>query len=206
MESEEYKEFTKAIIALDGLLRCGEIISEDVCSWLILFSTPIFYFPFPISYSTILSSLQIQEKYFLPPKEPAIVLYRDYDERKSVYEGPWEAAKIEEWARLLEHPTVGFVNSQTIGQYFRKKGVMVHLFVDPESIENDWNAFQDYIFQEVSLPVVNGKIMKRTDFTIVFCDGKENARWLKSSNMDPKVLPAVLLIDFVRYSPQFCSN
>ena len=144
-----------------------------------------------------LTILQLQEKYFLPPNEPAIVIYRDYDERKSVYEGPWEAAKIEEWARLMEHPTVGFVNSQTISQYFRKKGVLVHLFIDPESIDNDWNAFQDYIFHEVSLPVINGKIMNRMDFTIIFCDGKENANWLKSSNMNPEVLPAAMLIDFV---------
>ena len=114
-----------------------------------------------------------------------------------MYEGPWEAAKIEEWARLLEHPTVGFVNSQTINQYFRKKGVLVHLFIDPESIDNDWNAFQDYIFHEVSLPVINGKIMNRMDFTIIFCDGKENANWLKSSNLNPKMLPAAMLIDFV---------
>ena len=30
MECEEYKEFTKAVIALDGLYRAGEIISDNV--------------------------------------------------------------------------------------------------------------------------------------------------------------------------------
>lgn len=125
------------------------------------------------------------------------MIYRDYDERKSVYEGPWEAKKIEEWARQMEHPTVGFVDSQRLKNYFRKTGILVHLFIDPDSINRDWNTFQDFIFHEVSLPVIDNKIMKRTDFTIVFCDGKENAVWLKSTGLDPKVLPSALLIDFV---------
>ena len=31
MDCDEYREFTKAVIALDGLVRCGEIISDTVC-------------------------------------------------------------------------------------------------------------------------------------------------------------------------------
>lgn len=97
----------------------------------------------------------------------------------------------------MEHPTVGFVDSQRLRNYFRKTGILVHLFIDPESINNDWNNFQDFIFHEVSLPVVENKIMKRKDFTIVFCDGKENTAWMKNSGLDPDVLPSALLIDFV---------
>ena len=178
MDSPEYHEYTKAVIALDGLYRACEIISDTV---IILKS----------------NYRQIQEAYFLEPNTSAIVIYRDYDERKSVYDGPWEAKKIEEWARLMEHPTVGFVDSQRLRNYFRKTGILVHLFIDPESINNDWNNFQDFIFHEVSLPVVENKIMKRKDFTIVFCDGKENTAWMKNSGLDPDVLPSALLIDFV---------
>ena len=163
---------------MDGACRIGEIISETVVL-------------IPSSHT------QIQEAYELPRGEPAIVLYRDYDERKSVFAGKWEAAAIVAWSRELLHPTVGFVDAQRISQYFRRTGVLVHLFVDPATVEGNWGAFQEYVFHEMVMPVVETKVVKREDLTIIFCDGKENAKWMSSAGMDPKQLPAAMLIDFV---------
>lgn len=125
------------------------------------------------------------------------MLYRDYDERKSVFAGKWEAAAIVAWSRELLHPTVGFVDAQRISQYFRRNGVLVHLFVDPATVEGNWGAFQEYVFHEMVMPVVETKVVKREDLTIIFCDGKENAKWMSSAGLDPKQLPAAMLIDFV---------
>lgn len=163
---------------MDGACRIGEIISETVVL-------------IPSSHT------QIQEAYELPRGEPAIVLYRDYDERKSVFAGKWEAAAIVAWSRELLHPTVGFVDAQRISQYFRRNGILVHLFVDPATVEGNWGAFQEYVFHEMVMPVVETKVVKREDLTIIFCDGKENAKWMSSAGMDPKQLPAAMLIDFV---------
>lgn len=177
-DSPEYREFTKAAIELDGVCRIGEIISETVVLGNLL-------------------HVQIQVAYDLPRGEPAIVLYRDYDERKSVFAGKWEASAIVAWTRELLHPTVGFADSQRIGNYFRRNGVLVHLFVDPDTVNGNWGAFQEYVFHEMVLPVVETKVMKREDLTIIFCDGKENAKWMSSAGLDPKRLPAAMLIDFV---------
>ncbi|CBK19681.2 uncharacterized protein [Blastocystis hominis] len=175
-DSAEYRAFTQAVIALDGLVRCAEIISDT-----------------------------IQEEYNLPAGEPAIVLYRDYDERKSVYEGPWDAKAIEEWARIREHPSVGFADEQHLMQYHRKEGILVHMLVDKESVGGDWNAFQDFVFQEMAVPIFSNGIMKRGTFTIIFSDGEENKKWLKTMAPRGDSLPVALLIDFktkYQYQPR----
>lgn len=125
------------------------------------------------------------------------MLYRDYDERKSVYDGPWDAKAIEEWARIRERPSVGFADDQHLREYYRKDGILVHMMVDKEAVGGDWNAFQDFVFQEIATPIFTNGIMKRGTFTIIFSDGVENKKWLKRMTPRGDELPVALLIDFV---------
>lgn len=114
-----------------------------------------------------------------------------------MYEGPWEAKAIEEWARIREHPSVGFADEQHLAQYNRKEGILVHMLVDKESVGGNWNAFQDFVFQEMAVPIFSNGIMKRGTFTIIFSDGEENKNWLKRMAPRGDPLPVALLIDFV---------
>ena len=116
---------------------------------------------------------------------------------KSVYDGPWDANAIEKWVRVREHPSVGFADSQHIRNFFRKEGIMVHLFVTKESVEGNWNAFQDFLFQEVAVPLFERNIVKRGTFSLVFSDGEENKKWLEGTSFENGSFPVAMLIDFV---------
>lgn len=134
-------------------------------------------------------------------------MYREYDEsniddwlsclEKSIYTGEWKADKIIEWATLMDFQTVGFADYQNVRNFFRKDGIMVHLFVTKEMVDNDWNLFHDYIFHEVAIPVIEQRIMKRGTFSIIFSDGEENKKWLKGTSLENLPLPSAMLIDFV---------
>ena len=114
-----------------------------------------------------------------------------------MYDGPWDAKAIEEWARIRERPSVGFADDQHLREYYRKDGILVHMMVDKEAVGGDWNAFQDFVFQEMATPIFTNGIMKRGTFTIIFSDGVENKKWLKRMTPRGDELPVALLIDFV---------
>ena len=127
-------------------------------------------------------------------------MYRDYDERKSVYDGAWKAEEIEKWTRERERPLVGFADEQHLRNFYRKDGVLVHLMIDKQWIEGDWNAFQDFVFEEMARPIIENRIMKRGTFTIIFSDGVENKNWAKGMSPRGDSLPLALLIDLVGVS------
>ena len=114
-----------------------------------------------------------------------------------MYDGPWDAKAIEEWARIRERPSVGFADDQHLREYYRKDGILVHMMVDKEAVGGDWNAFQDFVFQEMATPIFTNGIMKRGTFTIIFSDGVQNTQWLKRMTPRGDELPVALLIDFV---------
>lgn len=97
----------------------------------------------------------------------------------------------------MDFQTVGFADYQNVRNFFRKDGIMVHLFVTKEMVDNDWNLFHDYIFHEVAIPVIEQRIMKRGTFSIIFSDGEENKKWLKGTSLENLPLPSAMLIDFV---------
>ena len=66
-----------------------------------------------------------------------------------------------------------------------------------QSKGGNWNAFQDFVFQEMAVPIFSNGIMKRGTFTIIFSDGEENKSWLKRMAPRGDSLPVALLIDFV---------
>lgn len=114
-----------------------------------------------------------------------------------MYDGEWDAHKIAAWGRLMDHPSTGFADSQTVSNFFRKEGTLVHLFITKESMEGDVDTFQDFLFYEVALPVINQKIMERGTFTVIFSFAEENKSWLKNTALDNGHFPSALIIDFV---------
>ena len=74
---------------------------------------------------------------------------------------------------------------------------MVHLFISKEMADGNWGLYQDYLFHEVAIPVIDQSIMKRGTFSIVVSDGEENSTWLKGTDLENMELPCAMLIDFV---------
>ena len=98
---------------------------------------------------------------------------------------------------MLNHQTVGFVDSQTIRNFNRGEGVVVHVFVTKEIENNDQHAFHDFLFNEVALPVIEQKIMKRGEFSIIFSDGEENKKWVEGTDLEKEGDLCAMLIDMV---------
>ena len=114
-----------------------------------------------------------------------------------MYSGEWKADAIIAWANLLNHQIVGHVDGQTIRNFNRKEGVIVHVLVSEEIEKNDRHAFHDFLFNEVALPVIEQKIMKRGDFSIIFSDGEENKKWVEGTDLAKEGNLCAMLIDMV---------
>ena len=105
----------------------------------------------------------------------------------------------------MNHPSVGFADSQRLSTFFQKEGTLVHLFVTKESVGGDWNTFQEFVFHEIALPVIDQTIMPRGSFTVVFSDAEENKAWLKGTALDNGHFPVAMIIDFVGMETEFHS-
>lgn len=50
-------------------------------------------------------------------KQPSLVLYKDFDEKKAVYEGEWTDEAIHSWVKTASTPLVGVVGPETYSGY-----------------------------------------------------------------------------------------
>jgi protein disulfide-isomerase A1 len=50
-------------------------------------------------------------------KQPSIVLYKDFDEKKAVFDGSFEKDAILKWIKMTSTPLVGEVNPDTYSGY-----------------------------------------------------------------------------------------
>lgn len=50
-------------------------------------------------------------------KQPSIVLYKDFDEKKAVYDGKWNEDAFHSWAKTASTPLVGEVGPETYSSY-----------------------------------------------------------------------------------------
>jgi protein disulfide-isomerase A1 len=50
-------------------------------------------------------------------KQPSIVLYKDFDEKKAVYDGKFEQEELLQWIKTASTPLVGEVNPETYSSY-----------------------------------------------------------------------------------------
>lgn len=50
-------------------------------------------------------------------KQPSLVLYKDFDEKKAVYDGKWTDEAILSWVKTASTPLVGVVGPETYSGY-----------------------------------------------------------------------------------------
>lgn len=50
-------------------------------------------------------------------KQPSLVLYKDFDEKKAVYDGKWTDDAILSWVKTASTPLVGVVGPETYSGY-----------------------------------------------------------------------------------------
>ena len=50
---------------------------------------------------------------------------------------------------------------------------------------------------QVAVPIIENKIMKRNTFSIVCSDGDRYKHWIRNAGLEDTTLPAYFVIDFV---------
>lgn len=50
-------------------------------------------------------------------KQPSIVLYKDFDEKKAVFDGKWDEEAILSWVKTASTPLVGALGPETYSNY-----------------------------------------------------------------------------------------
>ena len=86
-------------------------------------------------------------------KQPAIVLYKKYDEGKNVYEGKLETEAIQNWSKKASIPLIGEIGPETYSGYIESGLPLAYIFVE--------NAEETSKYTEILRPVAEkyrGKI------------------------------------------------
>jgi len=73
-------------------------------------------------------------------KAPAIVLYKSFDEGKTVYDGAFTVEKITDFANLASTPLMGEVGPETYSGYMAAGIPLAYVFVDGEEIKEKLTA------------------------------------------------------------------
>lgn len=166
-DCDEYRAYTEAVVSMGDSIRLAECFN-----------------------------MTVRDAYELPKRRAVLVMFRDFDEKESVYEGEWTKEAIIAWAQTYSQKTIGRANRDTIKNFFRGDGIMVQLFVNETYVSRKWYEFQDYLWERVAEPLIANKVMKRNTFSIVASDGVEYAHWMKNAGLEDTSLPNCFLIDF----------
>jgi protein disulfide-isomerase A1 len=70
------------------------------------------------------------------PRNKPLVLYKDFDEGKEFFAGPWTAQAIAEWARVRNRPIAALVHRQNVRKMQRTVDFMLHVFVQQGSADD----------------------------------------------------------------------
>lgn len=166
-DCDEYREYVKACVAMGDSIRLGESFN-----------------------------MTVRDAYELPKQRATLVMFRDFDEKETIYDGEWKAEAIVAWAQMYSQRTIGRADSETIKNYFKGSGIMVQLFVNGSYVNENWYEFQDYLFERVAQPIMENKVRERNTFSIIASDGVEYAHWMTNAGMESTELPGFFLIDF----------
>lgn len=71
-------------------------------------------------------------------KQPAIVLYKAFDEGKVTFEG-FTKEKIEEWIKTAATPLIGELGPDTYSDYMEVSGCHTWLTIQDTDIDSGWN-------------------------------------------------------------------
>lgn len=64
-------------------------------------------------------------------KQPSIVLYKDFDEKKAVYDGKFEQEDLLQWIKTASTPLVGEVNPETYSGYMSVSNSLCLILINP---------------------------------------------------------------------------
>ncbi|KAL2866361.1 protein disulfide isomerase PDI1 [Aspergillus lucknowensis] len=117
-------------------------------------------------------------------KQPSIVVYKDFDEKKAVYEGDLEAEALLSWVKTASTPLVGEVGPETYSGYITAGIPLAYIFAETEEERTK--------FAEDFKPIAE---KLKGAINIATIDAKAFGAHAGNLNLDPKQFPAFAIQD-----------
>lgn len=149
------------------------------------------------------TSTKFAETFTVPTDKPSLIIYRDFDEGKTVYDGNWEVEEIKKTMKELLVPMVYKVDHENINSYIFiilfyfnsvsadvKDGFLIHIFVTEKVYKDDYPEIKDELYEKVIMPRIESGSLKRGNFTIGITNGEKYKGWLKLFHLENNTLPS----------------
>ncbi|KAJ5291147.1 hypothetical protein N7478_000398 [Penicillium angulare] len=117
-------------------------------------------------------------------KQPSIVLYKDFDEKKDVYEGKFDEESILNWVKTASTPLVGELGPETYSKYMAAGIPLAYIFAE--------TAEEREKFAEDFRPIA---AKHRGEINIVTLDAKLFGAHASNLNLKPETFPAFAIQD-----------
>jgi len=119
-------------------------------------------------------------------KQPSIVLYKDFDEGKAVFDGEFDEETITNWIKTASTPLVGEVGPETYSEYMSAGIPLAYIFAEtPEEREQFAKDFR---------PIAE---LHKGKVNIATIDAKAFGAHAGNLNLDPEKFPAFAIQDTV---------
>ncbi|KAJ5234464.1 uncharacterized protein N7469_003632 [Penicillium citrinum] len=112
-------------------------------------------------------------------KQPSIVLYKDFDEKKATYDGKLDEESILKWVKTASTPLVGELGPETYSKYMAAGIPLAYIFAE--------TAEEREKFAEDFRPIAE---KHRGDINIVTLDAKLFGAHASNLNLEPEKFPA----------------
>ncbi|KAJ5524864.1 hypothetical protein N7494_011514 [Penicillium frequentans] len=122
-------------------------------------------------------------------KQPSIVLYKDFDEKKDVYDGKFDEESIMQWVKTASTPLVGELGPETYAKYMSAGIPLAYIFAETKE-ERDQ-------FTEDFRPIA---AKHRGEINIVTLDAKLFGAHTSNLNLEPEIFPAFAIQDTTKNS------
>ncbi|KKK20934.1 hypothetical protein P175DRAFT_0524424 [Aspergillus ochraceoroseus IBT 24754] len=120
-------------------------------------------------------------------KQPSVILYKDFDEKKAIYDGSLETEALLSWVKTASTPLVGEVGPETYSGYITAGIPLAYIFAETKE-ERDQYAEEFKPIAEQHKGAIN----------IATIDAKAFGAHAGNLNLDPKQFPAFAIQDPVK--------
>lgn len=134
---------------------------------------------------------EIMSTFNLSTAEPTLVLYKDFDEGRNIFEGVPRPEEIKEFINTWNTPLVTFIDHKNLLKHKQRDNVLGHIFISADDYENRniTAPLQRQLFQEL-VKVEKELLLKRGEFTIGITNGNKYVQWMKEFDLERDRFPS----------------
>lgn len=136
----------------------------------------------------------IMAEFDLPTDRTSVVIYKEHDEGRVVYDGPADAAALTDWLHRQNTPLVADVWHRTMQKYRRRVPTFALFFLTEAQFDHEpsRNRVMGQL-REVAYSLERAGRFRRGEFTIGVTNGEKYRSWLEHFGAPPPHLPAMVV-------------